>query len=131
MPSLVLVAEDDRMISLMTCSILRREGYVVEAAFDVASTVRRALAAPVPDLLVLDMRMPDGDASDVLRRLGADPTAGVIPVLLLSGAAAEDLNDLAARYSVAAILRKPVDPESLAAAVRSALGASGGSGGED
>lgn len=118
---LIIVADDDRMISLLVCAILRREGWDVEATFDVKQTVSRASRRPLPDAIVLDMNLGDGTATDVVAALRAVPDATNIPVILLTGAAEEQLRLVSASAGIAAVLSKPVEPESVVSVVRRAL----------
>ena len=118
---LILVADDDRMISLLVCAIVRREGWDVEATFDVKQTVSRASRSPFPDAIVLDMNLGDGTATDVVAALRAAPDATNIPVILLTGAGEEQLRLVSTSAAIAAVLSKPVEPESVASAVRRAL----------
>lgn len=119
---LILVAEDDRMISLLVCAIVRRAGWDAVPTFNAAQTVARVSQEPAPDAILLDMHLGDGTAADVVRSLGALPTARSIPVLLLTGATDEQLGDLRTSASVSGVLRKPVEPEAVVAGVRRALG---------
>lgn len=72
----VLVVEDDRGIAESLVRGLRQAGYAVE---DVR-TGRAALAAPSPDVVLLDLGLPDIDGVEVCRRLRARSTAAIIAV---------------------------------------------------
>ena len=72
----VLVVEDDRGIAESLVRGLRQAGYAVE---DVR-TGRAALAAPSPDVVLLDLGLPDIDGVEVCRRLRARSTAVIIAV---------------------------------------------------
>ena len=72
----VLVVEDDRGIAESLVRGLRHAGYAVE---DVR-TGRAALAAPSPDVVLLDLGLPDIDGVEVCRRLRARSTAAIIAV---------------------------------------------------
>lgn len=122
---LILVADDDRMISLLVCAILRREGWGVDATFDVAQTVSRATRDPLPDAIVLDMHLGDGTAADVVDALRTVSGAANIPVILLTGADEEQLRGVSQAASVAAVLSKPVEPGAVVAAVRRVLDRAG------
>jgi two-component system, OmpR family, response regulator RegX3 len=61
----VLIVEDEDSIAEPLAEGLRREGFEVERA----ATGESALAAPTPDLVLLDLRLPDVDGLDVCRRL--------------------------------------------------------------
>ncbi|MER6410091.1 response regulator transcription factor [Streptomyces humidus] len=72
----VLVVEDDRGIAESLVRGLRRAGYVVEGV----STGRAALSAPSPDVVLLDLGLPDIDGVEVCRRLRARSDAVIIAV---------------------------------------------------
>jgi Response regulators consisting of a CheY-like receiver domain and a winged-helix DNA-binding domain len=122
---LILVADDDRMISLLVCAILRRQGWEVDATFDVTQTVARANREPLPDAIVLDMNLGDGTARDVVGALRATPATTELPVILLTGAGEEQLRVVSASASIAAVLSKPVEPDAIVSAVQRVLGRTG------
>lgn len=62
----VLIVEDDPALRLLLRDNLRYEGYAVDCASDVSSALQLARSAP-PDLMVLDLMLPDGDGLDVCR----------------------------------------------------------------
>jgi two-component system KDP operon response regulator KdpE len=77
----VLIVEDDRaLVGLLTLA-LSAENFEVQAAYDAASAVRHYRAEP-PDLVVLDLGLPDATGDELCRRLVAHGSA---PVLILSG----------------------------------------------
>lgn len=121
--ALVLVADDDRLVAHLVSAILRRAGHTVEVTRDVASTVQRLNEGEHPDCVVLDVNMPDGTAEDVLRQTSAEALQRV-PILLLTGATAEEVESYHAEPHVRAVLRKPVAADPLLAAVNAALQAS-------
>ena len=61
----ILLVEDENAIAEPLAEGLRREGFAVERA----ATAAEALAAGETDLVLLDLRLPDGDGLDVCRRL--------------------------------------------------------------
>jgi DNA-binding response OmpR family regulator len=88
----VLVVEDDARVASVIADQLREEDHVVETASDVRSAVR-ALTDVRPDVLVLDVMLPDGSGFDLCRRIrqgGGSWDAGV-GILLLT-ARGEDVD---------------------------------------
>ncbi len=76
----VLVVEDDRTIRNMICQALSLEGFTVSTAVSLSeagSMVEHAL----PDLLLLDLGLPDGDGTELLRRIRQTNN---VPVLVVS-----------------------------------------------
>ena len=72
----LLVVEDDPTIATPLCTGLRREGFEVEHA----STGAQALAAPLPDLVLLDLGLPDLDGRVVCREIRAKSDVPIIVV---------------------------------------------------
>ena len=68
----ILVVEDEVELADALATGLRREGYAVDVANDVAGAVDRLAIAPY-DLLTLDLNLPDGDGLDLVRRIRMDP----------------------------------------------------------
>src|SRR5215213_8525503 len=76
----VLVVEDDAQLRRAIAINLRARGYDVENAPD-GSTALRIAAATVPDLVTLDLGLPDIDGSDIIRGLRAWTD---VPIIVLS-----------------------------------------------
>ena len=79
----ILLIEDDMAIALMYQLQLTTDGYEVELATDGASGLHRVQHAP-PDLVLLDLRLPNLPGLEVLRAIGLDPRLAALPVLILS-----------------------------------------------
>ncbi|WP_170235484.1 hybrid sensor histidine kinase/response regulator [Verticiella sediminum] len=101
--------------------ILRKAGYgVIDAAS--ARAAFDAIARQRPDLVLLDVKLPDMDGRDVCRRLKADPaTAGI--VVLQTSAALIDSDSRVRAFDAGAdgFLVEPIEPEELVANVRALL----------
>jgi DNA-binding response OmpR family regulator len=83
MPEKILVVDDDvdtlRLVGLM----LQRQGYEIVAA----SSGRQALSmarSDDPDLIILDVMMPDMDGYEVTRRLRSDQSTSTIPIIMFT-----------------------------------------------
>ena len=79
----VLLVEDDVAISDMYATALRMAGYSVHTAADGAAGLIAAVTEP-PDVVLLDIILPELDGFDVLQRLKGNSKTAKIPVLLLS-----------------------------------------------
>jgi CheY-like chemotaxis protein len=91
----------------------------------VASSGQEAVeiaAAHRPDVILLDVMMPEMDGPAAVRALRADPATSDIPVILLTARMVLDDSDDLAGISVSGMLAKPFDPMSLADSVSSILG---------
>jgi len=74
-----------------------------------------------PDVIVLDLRMPGMDGTELCKRLQADPKTRSIPIVLLTGAAPEEARR-AQRAGATALVRKPFSPLDLLAVVQRVAG---------
>src|SRR5688500_16273792 len=78
----VLVVEDDQLQAQALSFILRQEGYEVDVAPDGASALTRARSAPAPDLVLVDVALPDLSGVEVARRIRF---ASAVPIMLVTG----------------------------------------------
>ncbi len=117
----ILVVDDDPMLLKMTALILNDRSYKVTLAATGREAIDAAhLAGGAFDLVILDMRLPDMDGSDVLKELRAVwPT---LRVLSTTGYAPESTVRSLLDAGVVSVLEKPYDPDQLGEAVRRALG---------
>jgi DNA-binding response OmpR family regulator len=111
----VLVAEDDPTHAELVRRYLLREGHTVHVVHDGRSAIDEARCRR-PDLLILDVMMPNVDGLDVCRVLRREMT---IPVLMLTARSTRE--DLLLGFDLGAddYLTKPYDPRELMARVRS------------
>ncbi len=114
----VLVVEDDATVRFGICGGLRTLGFdVVEA--DSCETATREFLRSRPDVVVTDLRLPDGEALDLLPRLrGIDAT---VPVFIVTGYGTIDLAVRAVKQGAEDFLTKPVDLLALAGFVRASI----------
>ncbi|GHH30094.1 DNA-binding response regulator [Lentzea cavernae] len=113
----VLVAEDNVMQADMLGRYLRQEGYRVRIVHD-GSAALDEIRRDRPDLLVLDVMMPELDGLEVVRRLRNESD---VPVLMLTARSTED--DLLHGLDLGAddYVTKPYSPRELMARVRTLL----------
>ena len=116
----VLVVDDIASNIKVIAGMLADEGYGVK----VAISGRKALElVPVhrPDIILLDVMMPEMDGFEVCRRLKADPATADIPVIFLS--AKDQAEDIVGGLELGAVdyVTKPVDPAILKARMRTHL----------
>lgn len=117
----IMVVEDDSLLQRLYVDILQREGFEVLLRSTGGDGLR---AAPLdkPDLILLDVNLPDGNGIDFCRSLKADKLTRHIPVVIVTGEARELSNRVAGLDGGAEdYLFKPVDPKVLVARIRSLL----------
>ncbi len=115
----ILIVEDDRMLRASTERILEREGFAVTAVSTIEAA-RESLLAVDFDLLISDIRLPDGDGMDFVRELKG--THENLPVLLWTGQPTIDDATRAVREGVAGFLIKPVGAADLIRVAHDAIG---------
>src|SRR5262245_52571223 len=119
----ILVVEDNpEMLELLTLS-LQTEGFSVSTAKSGIEAVRKARLHR-PDLILLDLMLPEMDGFGVCQTIRRDPAVAGTPILILSGATGE-LTRLAGLESGGTdFICKPAKPQDLASRIRAALGQS-------
>jgi len=113
----LLFVEDDDAIRLALTLALEDEGYEVRQAPDGRSGLA-AFAEREPDLVLLDLRLPDVSGFDVCRQMRS---SSIVPIIIVT--AQTDTYDLVAGLEAGAddYVTKPVVPKELAARIRAAL----------
>lgn len=120
MAAKILVVEDEEDFRALLESVLKRAGYLVVTA-ESGETGLAAYAKEAPDLVVLDVQMPDMGGFEVCRRIRADGPRKDTPILFCTvrfavAPVAEGLNVGASDYII-----KPFDNEDLLSRVKGAL----------
>lgn len=115
----ILVVDDELGIRDLLLEILNDEGHAVEVAEN-AAAARLARQAARPDLVLLDIWMPDTDGVTLLKEWAS---AGLLtmPVIMMSGHATIDTAVEATRIGAQAFLEKPITLQKLLKAVEQAL----------
>jgi CheY-like chemotaxis protein len=116
----LLVVDDDRAIAQLTALWLKSAGYSAITAFNGYSALAAA-ATHRPQLILLDIRMPDLDGFEVRRRLRQTPETAHIPVMFLSANVQEAASQEAIQAGARFFLSKPYEVKDLLSAVRAVL----------
>lgn len=109
LPRLLVV--DDSPDSLWLMSRLFEERFDVLAAASGRDALALAACEPAPDLVLLDIVMPDMDGYEVLRRLRQDPRTAGIPVAFVSALGESAERRLGLELGAIDYLTKPIDPQ--------------------
>jgi excisionase family DNA binding protein len=109
---LVLIVDDDERVREYVRVNLEMEGYTVREAGS-AEEGLRVLDEVSPDLVLLDVMMPQVDGWEMLRRLQEQHGVGAIPVVMFSGKVDEGAAEEATARGAQGFLGKPFDPQQL------------------
>src|SRR5215210_4157084 len=104
----ILLIEDNELNRDMLRRRLERRGYAVAEAVDGLAGLAAAKASP-PDLVLMDLRLPDVDGREVTRRLRSDPLTARVPVIALTAHAMEGDREAALEAGCDDYDTKPVD----------------------
>jgi two-component system, OmpR family, KDP operon response regulator KdpE len=117
----ILIVDDDPDVRQAMQIRLKANAYDTCFAGD-ALTSFTAATTHAPDLILLDLGLPEGDGHSVLERLKDSPTLARIPVVVVSGRDARGNRDRAVAAGAKAYLQKPVSNAELMAVIRQLLG---------
>jgi DNA-binding NtrC family response regulator len=117
-PAVVLVVDDEADLAESCARLLRRRGYRVVMA-DSCATGRAALTGTSPELLVSDVRLPDGDGLDLVRV--ANRLRPPVTAIVMSGYLSPSDQMEARAAGAVAVLSKPFSTDAFSRAVEKAL----------
>lgn len=116
----ILVVEDDEDIQELIAYNLEKENYKVTCASS-GSAALKSLKSKTPDLIILDLMLPDIDGLTICKQLKRDPGSSSTPVLMLTAKSEEA--DIVAGLEIGAddYITKPFSPRIMLARVRAVL----------
>ena len=129
MPGTIAIIEDESNIVELVKYNLDREGYHTLSANNGKKGLE-LVRQELPDLVILDLMMPELDGISVCKQLRADPQTKNIPVIILTAKSEEADRVLGLEMGADDYVTKPFSPRELVARVRAVLRRSG-AGGED
>ena len=127
MAATVLVVEDERKLRDFIRSYLERAGFTVLSTASGAEAISMAMAA-APDLVVLDLGLPDVPGETVARELR---TMSAVPILMLTAKAAEEDRIRGLELGADDYVTKPFSPRELTLRVQAILRRGGAAAGDD
>ncbi len=119
LPKLILIIEDHPDTQYGLAVWLRREGFHVTCLADAVSAVPVA-GRILPDLVLLDLRLPGGDGIDLIPKLRDINPAGPTPIIVLTATSLAN-RERAMAAGATDFFQKPADNQELLAAIRTAL----------
>ena len=116
----VLVVEDDPDIAQLVARYLEKSGFSVETQANGRAALA-AVAAHPPDLLVLDLMLPQVDGLEICRVVRGNEATAAIPIIMLTARAEESDRIVGLEIGADDYLAKPFSPNELVARVRALL----------
>ncbi|HEY5169017.1 MAG TPA: response regulator [Thermoleophilia bacterium] len=118
---LILLVDDDRDLLTALSGGLRQRGYEVAVAPDAVAAMSAAVRLK-PGVVVLDVGLPGGEGTVVMKRMHALPQLAGVPVIMISGRDPRQYREEALAAGASAYLGKPIEVDDLVLAIRVALG---------
>jgi putative two-component system response regulator len=118
-PTILVVDDTPDNLSLM--SGLLRASYKVKLAHSGERALQVVSGEHKPDLILLDIMMPEMDGYEVLRRLQQDPVSSQIPVIFLTAMSASEDETIGLELGAVDYISKPINPSIVLARVRTQL----------
>ncbi len=122
----ILVVDDDKEVVRLMRAYLEKAGYEVLVAYD-GETAVYILRREIPDLLLLDLMLPDKDGYDITRLVRADTALAHIPIIMLSARVEDTDKIIGLELGADDYVTKPYNPREVVARVRARLRDKGGS----
>ncbi|MBN2023642.1 MAG: response regulator [Pirellulales bacterium] len=116
----ILIVDDDEALAEVLSRRLAQQGYRPITA-DSGATGLTMARSERPDLIVLDLRLPDTDGFAICEELADSPDTCGIPVLILSGMERPDIIRRSRSAGCCYFVRKPYDPNALLVLIRQAI----------
>lgn len=119
-PPCVLIV-DDVIDNIVLLDGLLKDQYQIKAANSGAKALKIAAVEPRPDLIILDIMMPEMDGFEVIRHLKADPALAEIPVIFLTAKSSVEDETTGLELGAVDFIAKPINPPIVLARVRTQL----------
>ena len=120
----VLIVEDDQELCEFLRNLMRLEGFEARTATNRQEVVTALRQLPSPDLVLLDVVLPDANGFDILLRMKQHPALRSIAVIMLTGKATRESVMQGLAGGADGYVTKPFEPEILVNGVKSVLGLS-------
>ncbi len=116
----ILVVDDDREIVRLVRAYLEKEHYQVFTAYD-GQTALHMVRHERPNLIVLDLMLPDRDGWDITRTIRNDSALHNIPIIMLTARIEDSEKIIGLELGADDYVTKPFNPREMVARVRSVL----------
>jgi two-component system alkaline phosphatase synthesis response regulator PhoP len=119
-PQRILVVDDDKEIVRLLRAYLEQAGFQVLVAYD-GETALHAVRRERPDLIVLDLMLPDRDGWEITRLVRGDPTVASTPIVMLTARVEDTDKVVGLELGADDYVTKPFNPQVVIARVRAVL----------
>jgi DNA-binding response OmpR family regulator len=116
----ILIVEDDRDIAELVERYLQKAGFATEILASGRDALKAVSERP-PDLLILDLMLPQVDGLEICRAVRGNPKTAAVPVIMLTARAEESERIVGLEIGADDYLAKPFSPNELVARVRALL----------
>jgi two-component system OmpR family response regulator len=120
----ILVVDDDPDLQKLVRTYLSLEGYKMRAALKRDDILVALRQQPPPDLVLLDVQLPDANGFDILAKMRHHPVLKTMPVIMLTAEATRDAVLRGLQGGADGYVTKPFEPDMLITAVKAVLGLS-------
>jgi two-component system alkaline phosphatase synthesis response regulator PhoP len=120
MPQRILVVDDDKEIARLLRAYLEQASFQVLVAYD-GETALHAVRRERPDLIVLDLMLPDRDGWEITRLVRGDPTVASTPIVMLTARVEDTDKVVGLELGADDYVTKPFNPQVVIARVRAVL----------
>ncbi|MDA7663056.1 response regulator [Pirellulaceae bacterium] len=118
-PTVLIIDDDQDQVGVLRYH-LSQQGFEVLAAHS-GSDGMRLLKAEMPNIVLLDIELPDATGFELCERIADDPETFQIPVIFVSGVERNDVLKRARAAGCAYYVRKPYDPNALLVLIKQTL----------
>jgi CheY-like chemotaxis protein len=116
----ILIVDDNEMNVRLLRRVLEKQGYVVHSAAD-ARSARESIGAVQPQLVLMDIQLPDVDGLQLTREFKADPRLQAIPVVAVTSYAMSGDRDRSLAAGCDGYITKPIDTRQFPIEIRKYL----------
>jgi two-component system alkaline phosphatase synthesis response regulator PhoP len=116
----ILVVDDDKEVVRLMRAYLEKAGFEVLVAYDGATAIHK-MRRDTPDLLLLDLMLPDRDGFDITRQVKSDPNLAHIPLIMLTARISDTDKIVGLEIGADDYVTKPYNPREVVARVRARL----------
>lgn len=116
----ILVVDDDRQLVRLVQSYLEQAAFQVVTAYD-GETALRTIRTERPDLVILDLMLPDRDGWDIIRTVRASTETATLPIITLTARVDDSDKIVGLELGADDYMTKPFNPREVVARVRAVL----------